>query len=91
MTRTRFDAAVAALAPVYEASGAEPPPYPERFSVTFEEQVDALLDAAPPVFSFVFGIPSAEILDACRARSIVTIGTATIPDEAKALDDAVWT
>lgn len=88
MTRERFEAAVQALGPVYEASGAEPPPYPERFAPTFQEQFEALLAAAPPVFSFVFGIPSTEMLEACRARSITTIGTATTPDEAKALDDA---
>lgn len=88
MDRRRYDAAAAALAPVYEAAGAEPPPYPERFAPTFDEQFEALLAAAPPVFSFVFGIPSAEMLDACRARGITTIGTATTPDEAGALDDA---
>lgn len=88
MTKERFAAAVALLEPVYEASGAEPPECPERFAPTFEEQFEALIAAAPPVFSFVFGIPSAEILEACRERSIVTIGTATTPDEATALGDA---
>lgn len=88
MTKERFAAAVASLEPVYEASGAEPPEYPERFAPTFEEQFEALIAAGPPVFSFVFGIPSAEILEACRERSIVTIGTATTPDEANALGDA---
>jgi nitronate monooxygenase len=88
MTRARFDAAVRALAPVYEAGGAEPPPYPERFAYTFEEQFEALLTAGPPVFSFVFGVPSPDVLEACRSRSIVTIGTATTPDEVRALDIA---
>lgn len=88
MTRDRFDAAAAALGPVYDASETQPPPYPERFGATFDAQVDALLAAAPPVFSFVFGVPDAHILAAARDRGIVTIGTATTPDEAVALDDA---
>ena len=32
--------------------------------------------------------PPQEILDECRAKSIVTIGTATTPDEAAVLQDA---
>jgi nitronate monooxygenase len=47
-----------------------------------------LLDANVPAFSFIFGIPPREILDECRAKNIVTIGTATTPDEAAALQDA---
>jgi nitronate monooxygenase len=88
MTRERFDAAVARLRPVYEAAEAEPPPYPERFFVDFDEQVDALIAAAPPVFSFVFGVPGPDVLARCREAGISTIGTATTPDEAVALDEA---
>ena len=47
-----------------------------------------LLDAEVPVFSFIFGIPPREMLDECRRKRIVTIGTATSPDEAAALDEA---
>jgi nitronate monooxygenase len=47
-----------------------------------------LLDAKVPVFSFIFGIPPGEILEECRAKGIVTIGTATTPDEAVALEVA---
>jgi nitronate monooxygenase len=46
------------------------------------------LDANVPVFSFIFGIPGREILDECRAKGIVTIGTATTPEEAVALEQA---
>lgn len=86
MDRARFDAAVRALSPVYEASGTEPPAFPARFGVSFEEQFEALLRNPPPVFSFVFGIPPQWVLDACRDRSIPMIGTATTPDEVRALD-----
>jgi nitronate monooxygenase len=47
-----------------------------------------LLDAKVPVFSFIFGIPPREVLEECRAKSIVTIGTATTPDEGAALEEA---
>jgi nitronate monooxygenase len=47
-----------------------------------------LLDANVPVFSFICGVPPREILDECRAKRIITIGTVTTPDEAAALQDA---
>src|SRR2546425_13245491 len=54
----------------------------------FEDQARILLEEKVPVFSFIFGIPPKEILDECRAKGIVTIGTATTPDEAVALQNA---
>ena len=45
MTHERWAAAVDRLRPLYEAFGAEPPARPERFSPTFAEQVEAVLDA----------------------------------------------
>jgi nitronate monooxygenase len=47
-----------------------------------------LLDATVPAFSFIYGIPPREILEECRAKGIVTIGTVTTPDEATALQEA---
>jgi nitronate monooxygenase len=72
----------------YSALGLDPPEYPDRFGQDFEEQVEALIEAAPPVFSFVFGIPSAQVIDACHARGIVTIGNATTAEEARAIEAA---
>src|ERR1700733_14088101 len=54
----------------------------------FEDQARVLLDANVPVFSFIYGVPPREILEECRTKSIVTIGTATTPDEAAVLRDA---
>ncbi|MDQ3369446.1 MAG: nitronate monooxygenase [Myxococcota bacterium] len=64
------------------------PPPPAQFGHRFEDQAEALLAAAPPVFSFVFGVPSPAILAECRRRDIVTIGAATSIAEARALDAA---
>jgi nitronate monooxygenase len=57
-------------------------------AVPFEEQVEALLDAHPPVFSFVMGVPAASVFAAARARGIRTIGTATTVEEALAIEAA---
>jgi nitronate monooxygenase len=88
MTRQRFDAAARQLQPLYDELGVEPPKYPDRFGATFMDQVEAVIAAAPPAFSFVFGLPDERVLDALRARGITTIGTAVTPAEAVALDDA---
>ena len=66
-------------------------PRPERMTrghPDFDEQVEALLEARPPVFSFVFGIPSPVVLAECRRRGIVTLGAATSIAEAQALEAA---
>ncbi|MCY0940488.1 NAD(P)H-dependent flavin oxidoreductase [Streptomyces antarcticus] len=54
----------------------------------FDAQVDALLAAAPPVVSFVMGIPPRRVMDEARRRGIAVIGTATTVDEAVALERA---
>lgn len=88
MDRARYDAAVARLRPLYEEVGVEAPPFPERFAPAFEKQAEAVLAAAPAAFSFVFGVPDERLLAALRERGTVTLGTATTPDEAVALDAA---
>ena len=64
------------------ALGGTLPTHKPYVPIKFEEQVRVLLDAKVPVFSFIYGVPSKEILDECRAQGILTIGTATTPDEA---------
>lgn len=76
------------LAPYFRELGVERPEPPERFQPRFDEQVEALLEARPPVFSFIFGVPSTKILAECRRRGIVTSGAATTIAEARALDEA---
>jgi nitronate monooxygenase len=83
-----FKRALAALAPHLQALGAALPTYKPYAALKFEEQVRVLIDAKVPVFSFIFGIPPKEVLDECRAKGIVTIGAATTPDEAIALQNA---
>ncbi len=54
----------------------------------FEKQVEVLFEIRPAVFSFIFGIPSQEILAEARRLGIKTIGAATTLDEALALEEA---
>lgn len=86
--RVAFDAAVAHLQPLYDEFGVTAPTWQPAVAVDFESQVAALIEARPPAFSFVFGVPDERILAACREAGIVTMGTAITVDEAVALDQA---
>jgi nitronate monooxygenase len=83
-----FERAWRVFAPYYRELGVEKPEPPTQFHPPFSQQLEALLEARPPVFSFVFGIPSAAALAVCRERGIVTIGAATSVAEAQALESA---
>ncbi|MBT2563851.1 nitronate monooxygenase [Pedobacter sp. ISL-68] len=54
----------------------------------FLKQVEAVFELKPAVFSFIFGIPSKEILNEARKLGIKTVGAATTLDEALALEEA---
>jgi nitronate monooxygenase len=83
-----FNRSLRPLAVHLDALEAPRPTYNPYSPIRFEDQTRALLDAKVPAFSFIFGIPPKEILEECRAKGIVTIGAATTPDEAAALQDA---
>ena len=83
-----FDRALSHLAPHIEAVGGVRPTFAPYKPIRFEDQARVLLDAKVPVFSFIYGVPPKEILDEARKQGIVTIGTATTPDEAAALEQA---
>lgn len=88
LSQAEFDRVYKIFAPYFRELGVEKPELPERFHYRFEDQVEALLEAKPPVFSFVFGVPAAPILAECKRRGIVTLGTATSIAEARLLDEA---
>jgi nitronate monooxygenase len=54
----------------------------------FLKQVETIFELKPAVFSFIFGIPSKEILNEARKLGIITVGAATTLDEALALEEA---
>jgi nitronate monooxygenase len=74
--------------PYFDELGIGLPQKPDPFQTRFENQVEVILHQRVPVFSFVFGIPSADILEQCRRCGVVTVGAATTLNEAIALEDA---
>jgi nitronate monooxygenase len=88
LTDAQWKGALELLRPWFEELRVPLPDRPARFTPRYDEQVETVLELKPPVFSFVFGVPSADVLERCRKLGIVTIGAATIPEEAKLLADA---
>ena len=82
-----FDAYATVLEPFYDELGVERPERPDRFLPRFDAQLDAVLEVRPAVVSFVYGVPSAEVVAAAHNRGIAVVGTATTVDEAVALEN----
>lgn len=79
------------LAPLigwFEELGVPLPTRPNRLLPSHHEQVEAVLEAGPAAFSFVFGAPAPEILDRARGLGIATMGTASTVEEAVFLENA---
>ncbi len=68
--------------------GLAPPELPEHRPDPFAAQLEAVLEAQVPVFSFTFGIPDPPALARLKRHGIVVIGTATTVDEARQLEAA---
>jgi nitronate monooxygenase len=76
------------LAPWRERLGLPPEPARSGPAPKFVDQLEVVLEARPAAFSFTFGIPPAEALDAARDAGIRLVGTATTVAEAEALERA---
>lgn len=74
--------------PYFNELGLAIPERPTNLGAKFEEQIEAVYEAKPAIFSFVYGIPSSDILENCRRLGIKTVGAATTVDEAIALENA---
>ena len=74
--------------PYFDELGLPIPERPNYFGPKFEQQIEAVFDVKPAVFSFVYGIPSPDILENCRTLGIKTVGAATTVDESIALENA---
>ena len=59
-----------------------------KFAESFHEQLEAVLSARVPVFSFTFGIPDSVVMSKLRAAGIYIMGTATTVNEAVQLQKA---
>ena len=87
-TEEAFHRSVSSLAEHIESVGGAKPSYSPHEPIRFEDQVQVLLDEGVSAFSFIYGIPSKQILDEFRHPGVTLIGTATTVDEAIALEHA---
>jgi len=74
--------------PYFDELGIPMPEVSANIPSRFEAQVEVIFKIRPAVFSFIFGIPSKEILHECRRLNIKTVGSATTLDEGLALEEA---
>ena len=74
--------------PYFDELGIPLPDLSANIPSKFEKQVETIFAIRPAVFSFIFGIPSKEILTESRKLGIKTVGAATTLDEALALEEA---
>lgn len=88
--RPEVDAApmLAKVAEAHATLGLPPPVLPPNPANPFEDQLEAVIEARPALFSFTFGIPNADALARLRRAGIRTCGTATTVEEGRALQDA---
>lgn len=78
------DQALARLAPWYAELGEPLPEHPNTFAPDFAAQLDALIEARPPMASFTFGILSPGDIERLHAAGVYVVGTATNVAEARA-------
>ena len=76
------------LSEIHEQLGLQAPVVPKLPPDPFPAQLQAVIEARPPVFSFTFGIPSPDAIAQLKSRDIAILGTATTLDEARMLEAA---
>ncbi|USU13402.1 nitronate monooxygenase [Sphingomonadaceae bacterium OTU29THOMA1] len=79
------------LAPQFAAFGAEPPAELRAIYPSFADDpamLALLVEAAPPVVSFHFGLPPADTITALRGRGVLLLATATSVAEGQAIEAA---
>ncbi|HJD91649.1 NAD(P)H-dependent flavin oxidoreductase [Bacteroides coprosuis] len=83
--------AIKALDPIYkkfELTPQLPSNNPEKDLKRFNQQIDKLIELRVPICSFVFGIPSKEVIQRLKDNDILTMATATSVEEALAIEKA---
>ncbi|MGN8038225.1 NAD(P)H-dependent flavin oxidoreductase [Chitinophaga sp. 22321] len=86
VTREQYERTAKLFKPYFDELGIPLPGEPLPFHSRFGNQLQAVLDLRPKVFSYLFGTLSQDVLEQCRRRGIVTIGAATTLDEAIVLE-----
>jgi nitronate monooxygenase len=85
---SQVDAApmLALLTEIHDALHLPPPTLPAWPKFPFAEQLQAVLEARPAVFSFTLGIPEPHAMARLKAAGIAIFGTATTAQEGKMLE-----
>ncbi|MGO1118448.1 NAD(P)H-dependent flavin oxidoreductase [Rhodovibrionaceae bacterium A322] len=77
------------LGPYRQRLGLEAEPaLPNRYAEPFDEQVNATLAVVPALVTFTFGVPTAEVIAAFKAKGVLLGGTVTTVSEARAFEAA---
>lgn len=84
-TPREYDHARAAVAEFFTELDLPLPEQPDRYLPSFEEQIETVLTLAPPVISFVYGVPPPGIIARAHDHGSTIIATATTVNEAIAL------
>jgi nitronate monooxygenase len=79
---------LAFLTRYHDELGLPPPTLATSTPVPFADQLDVVLAAGVPIFSFTFGIPDSAAIAALKAHDTMILGTATTVDEARQLEAA---
>jgi nitronate monooxygenase len=74
------------LRPYHERLGLKAPELPQKPIENFEEQLDAVCKATPPIVSFTFGLLPEQATKRLKAQGTYLIGTATTVEEAQVLE-----
>jgi nitronate monooxygenase len=81
------EAARTGIRPIYDELGLGPVPDPSAPPIEFNDaRLEALLEIAPKVVSFHFGLPDAGAVDACRDAGLRILASATTVEEARRLE-----
>jgi nitronate monooxygenase len=88
VTDAQWNAACDLLRPYFDELRVPMPARPTRFGPRYQEQIETVLELRPPVFSFIFGVPTPDVIERCRSAGIATLGTATTAAEARLLADS---
>jgi nitronate monooxygenase len=76
------------LRPYHERLGLRAPELPQKPIEDFNEQLDSVAKAAPPIVSFTFGLLPTKASDRLKAQGTFLMGTATTVEEARQLEKA---
>jgi nitronate monooxygenase len=74
------------LGPYHERLGVSEPKVPERSHEDFKLQMEAIIAARVPVFSYTFGTIPSDVIAELKREKIYIIGTATTVEEARMIE-----